>query len=70
MTSSPRIHVVPHDRGGWCVQCEGDERPLSEHGSETEAELVATRHAAATGAPEVVVHDRYWRVHRAPATQP
>jgi hypothetical protein len=47
------------------VQREGDERPLSEHGSETEAERAATRHAAAIGAPEVIVHDRYERVHRA-----
>jgi hypothetical protein len=65
MTSSPPLHVVPHQRGSWRVQREGDEHPLSEHGSETEAERAATRHAAAIGAPEVIVHDRYERVHRA-----
>lgn len=53
------IHVVPHERGSWRVQREGDDRPLSEHGSETAAE----RAAVAAGAPEVIVHDRYGRLH-------
>ena len=45
------------------MQREGDHEPLSEHGSETEAELAATRDA---GTAEVIVHDRYQRVHVAP----
>jgi hypothetical protein len=46
------------------VQREGDQDPLSEHGSETEAEVAATRDAAGA---DVIVHDRYERVHVAPA---
>jgi hypothetical protein len=52
------------------VQREGDKRPLSEHSSETEAERAATVHAAATGTPEVIVHDRYQRVRRAAGPRP
>ena len=63
MTSIPPLHVLPHRLGTWFVQREGDHEPLSEHGSETEAELVATRDA---GAADVIVHDRYERVHVAP----
>jgi len=60
MTSNPPLHVLPHRLGTWFVQREGDHEPLSEHGTETDAELAATR-VAGTG--EVVVHDRYERVH-------
>jgi hypothetical protein len=63
MASIPPLHVHPHRLGMWFVQREGDHEPLSEHGSETEAELVATRNA---GAADVIVHDRYERVHVAP----
>ena len=63
MTSNPPVHVSPDRLGKWSVQREGDHEPLSEHGSETEAELTATRE---TGAGEVIVHDRYERVHVAP----
>jgi hypothetical protein len=69
MTSAPPLHILPHDRGGWRVQREGDERPLSEHGSETEAEHAAVTHAATSGAPEIIVHDRYARLHRAPSSR-
>jgi hypothetical protein len=48
------------------VHCEGEERVLSEHLSETEAERAAARLAAVTGAQEVIVHDRYHRVHNLP----
>jgi hypothetical protein len=60
MTSNPLLHVIPHRLGTWHVQREGDQEPLSEHSSETEAELAATHEA---GTAEVVVHDRYERVH-------
>jgi hypothetical protein len=45
-------------------------RPLCEHGSETEAERAATLRATATGAPEIIVHDRYQRVRAAAAPRP
>jgi hypothetical protein len=60
MPSNPPLHVLPHRLGTWFVQREGDHEPLSEHGNETEAELAATREA---GTGEVIVHDRYQRVH-------
>lgn len=65
MVSSSRtraVHVLPDCRGSWSVRREGDDRPLSEHGSATEAE----RAARAVG-PEVVVHDRYGRIRHDPA---
>jgi Uncharacterized protein conserved in bacteria (DUF2188) len=62
---------VSSDRCGvWRVQAEGEPRALSEHASETDAEGAAARHAAATGAHEIVVHDRYHRVHSVPPRQP
>jgi hypothetical protein len=60
MTWNTPLHVLPHRLGTWYVQREGDDEPLSEHGNETEAELAATREA---GTGEVIVHDRYQRVH-------
>jgi len=49
------------------VQREGETQPLSEHGNATDAERAATRDAAASApAPDVLVHDRYERVHQAP----
>ena len=62
---SPPLHVVPDRLGGWHVQREGEDRPLSEHTSATDAEGAAVREARDTGSPDVVVHDRYDRVHRA-----
>jgi hypothetical protein len=61
-----RLHVRPDQRGVWRVHCEGKERVLSEHLSETEAERAAARLAAVTGVQEVIVHDRYHRVHNLP----
>jgi hypothetical protein len=65
MTSDTPLHVIPQRLGTWQVLREGDQEPLSEHGSETEAELAATRFAAGC---HVIVHDRYERVHIAPLT--
>jgi Uncharacterized protein conserved in bacteria (DUF2188) len=70
MTSTSCIHVVPDSLGSWRVQREGAEQPLSEHGSETEAESAAAAVARAAGTSEIIVHDRYERVHRAPDPQP
>lgn len=59
------LHVMPDRVGGWRVEREGAERPLSQHNSETDAEHAAVLAARDTQTPEVVVHDRYDRVHRA-----
>jgi uncharacterized protein DUF2188 len=66
MTSNPALHVIPHRLGTWFVQREGDHEPLSEHSSETAAEEAAARHA---GDAEVIVHDRYARLHVAPHSE-
>ena len=63
VASSPPLHVVPDRLGGWHV--ERDDRRLSKHTSLTDAEGAAVREARGTGSPDVVVHDRYDRVHRA-----
>jgi hypothetical protein len=65
MTHTTSVHVVSDRYGSWTVRRENDRRPLSHHGSETEAERAAARHARELGAREVLVHDRYERVHRA-----
>ena len=59
------LHVVPDNVGGWHVEREGEAQPLSAHNSETDAEREAVRTARATATPEVLVHDRYDRIHRA-----
>ena len=61
-SSQPPVHVRPDRRGHWRVHREGDDQPLSEHGSATEAEI-----AARAVAREVVVHDRYGRIRPDPA---
>jgi hypothetical protein len=59
-----RLHVRSDRKGVWRVHPEDAQRAtLSAHVSETQAERAAARHAAATGAEEIVVHDRYERVH-------
>ena len=58
MTSLP-LHVIPTRLGVWRVVREGDDRALSEHGNVTEA--VGRAHVS--GSHEVVVHDRYGRLH-------
>jgi hypothetical protein len=65
MTSVSPLHVVPDRVGGWHVHREGEDLPLSDHDSATAAELAALRQADRSGANEVVVHDRYGRIHRA-----
>ena len=62
---SPPLHVVPDQVGGWSVRRDGTDQPLSEHASATAAESAAVREARTTGTPEVLVRDRYDRVHRA-----
>jgi len=59
MTSSRALHVVSTRLGQWHVRREGDPCALSEHGSATEA----VREARVSGADEILVHDRYDRVH-------
>ena len=57
------IHVRCSDTGSWMVHPEGDEEPASVHGTETEAEQAARRHAEECGGGPVVIHDRYARTH-------
>jgi hypothetical protein len=52
----------------WRVSDVDAASPLSEHTSETDAELAARAWAEACGADRVVVHDRYHRAHHAPAS--
>jgi aminoglycoside phosphotransferase family enzyme/predicted kinase len=59
------LHVRPDHVGGWRVLREGEAHPLSEHNSATAAESAAVRKARATATPQVLVHDRYDRVHQA-----
>jgi hypothetical protein len=56
------LHVIPDRVGGWRVEREGAEHPLSEHNSETAAEGAAVTAARDTDTPDVVVHDRYDRI--------
>jgi hypothetical protein len=65
-----RLVVRSDDRGVWRVKPEGGDRILSAHVSETAAERAAAVHAAETGAAEIVVYDRYFRVHSRRATPP
>ena len=64
MTPVPVLHVTPTPLGTWRVQRNGDPRPLSEHSSATEAE----REARKAGAAQILVRDRYGRVHVIRAT--
>ncbi len=70
MSLSSPLHVVPDRLGAWHIQREGEDRPLSIHRTTTDAEREAIRCARATGAVEVVIHDRYGRTHRAPRLEP
>lgn len=56
------IHVRPNRTGIWVVQPDDREAPISEHGTENEAERVALKRAAALDDTSVIVHDRYARV--------
>jgi hypothetical protein len=58
------IEVLPDERGAWRVVDESMAGALlSEHASATDAELAAWRHAEVLDADEIIVHDRYNRVH-------
>jgi Uncharacterized protein conserved in bacteria (DUF2188) len=63
------VHVTCGRTGVWMVVAEDDDRPLSEHASETDAERAALALAAALPDARVLVHDRYSRVHEVPATE-
>jgi D-aminopeptidase len=56
--------VIPDRVGGWRVERQGAEHPQSRHDSATEAEDAAVNAARDAGTADVVVHDRYDRVHR------
>ena len=55
------IHVRCTSTGVWMVHHEGHEKPVSAHGTETEAERVARERAETLGDGLVIVHDRYAR---------
>jgi hypothetical protein len=57
------IHVEYSDSGMWVVKPDDRTAVLSEHWSETAAERAAIAHAAGCDDCDVVVHDRYARVH-------
>jgi hypothetical protein len=59
------LHVVPDERGNWCVLEDAVAAPLSEHPSATHAEAAAWAYAEARGADAILVHDRYHRCRRA-----
>jgi hypothetical protein len=65
MESGPMTVHVECDRAGrWAVRPDTEVRPVSVHGSATEAEQAALA-LAETGAEIIVVlHDRYGRVRR------
>ena len=63
------VHVVPGRRGVWTVRGDDDAVAASMHGSATEAERAAHDYARVHGATQVVLHDRYARLHVAPVNQ-
>ena len=66
------IHVVPGRTGRWSVHA-AQAAPAYVHENATEAQTAAWRMATSHGAQEILVHDRYCRVHvtrvRAPADE-
>jgi hypothetical protein len=64
MTPPAPIHVVCDELGSWRVKREDEPAPVSQHGNATDAERAALRCAESCGAPEVIIHDRYGRLHR------
>ena len=63
------VHVVPGRKGVWTVRGGDDAATASVHGSATEAERAAHDYARVHGATQVVLHDRYARLHVAPVTR-
>ena len=57
------VHVVPGRKGVWTVRGVDDGAAASVHPSATEAQRAACDYARASGATQVVVHDRYARLH-------
>ena len=57
------VHVVPGRKGVWTVRGLDDRTATSVHTSATEAERAAHAYARARGATQVVLHDRYARLH-------
>ena len=64
------IHVEPTAAGRWIVRHDNERESLSEHDSATDAQRVACDLARIEGAPAIVLHDRYARVHRLPCGPP
>jgi hypothetical protein len=63
------VHVVPGRRGVWTVRCVDDGTAASVHASATDAERAAHVYARASGATQVVVHDRYARLYAVPVNR-
>ncbi len=61
--ASGQVHVVPSELGHWMV-LDGHRRPHSMHPTQTDAERAALEYAAQCKASDVVLHDRYKRVHQ------
>ena len=57
------VHVVPGRKGVWTVRGMDEPAAASVHTSATEAERAAHVYARASGATQVVLHDRYARLH-------
>lgn len=57
------VHVVPGRKGVWTVRGVDDAAAASVHPSATEAERAARDYARASGATQVVLHDRYARLY-------
>jgi hypothetical protein len=58
------IEILPDERGTWRVVDDSMAGVLlSQHPSVSDAELAAKRYADVMDADEIVVHDRYHRVH-------
>lgn len=65
----PRIHVVP-DGDEWAIKHEGDDKPVSQHTTQEEAETVAKAHAREHGDPEVVIHGNDGRIRDSDTMDP
>ena len=57
------VHVVPGRKGVWTVRGVDDGAAASVHTSANEAERAAHHYARARGVTQVVLHDRYARLH-------
>ena len=64
------VHVVPGRKGVWTVRGVDDAAAASVHPSATAAERAAHNYARASGATQVVLHDRYARLHVAEVETP